>query len=92
LSGVDLAFLQWENAPRFQFIVLYLVKTMTYQTQLRPWCIVRQLPEKPRTIVERYRRYQDAEAWLKLLRHKTPDSHFFVMFELKAMIAPEPAH
>ncbi|MEM6522080.1 MAG: hypothetical protein AAF722_22435, partial [Cyanobacteria bacterium P01_C01_bin.70] len=68
------------------------VKTMTYQTQLRPWCIVRQLPEKKHTVVNRYRRYQDADALVKLLRRQKPNSKFLVMFEPPEAIASEPAH
>lgn len=64
---------------------------MTYQTQLRPWCIVRQLPEQKRTVVDRFRHYQDADALVKLLRRKTPNSQFFVAFEPPAKIAAEPA-
>lgn len=65
---------------------------MTYQTQLRPWCIVRQLSEKQRTVVDRFRRYQDADALVKLLRRNTPNSHFFVTFEPPAKIASAPVH
>ncbi len=65
---------------------------MTYQSQLRPWCIVRQLSEKQCTIVDRFRRYQDADALLQLLRRQTPNSKFAVTFEPQAAIAPKPAH
>jgi len=65
---------------------------MTYQTQLRPWCIVRQLSEKQHTVVDRFRHYQDADALVKLLRRKTPDSEFFVTFQPQSKIASEPVH
>ena len=35
---------------------------MTYQNKLRPWCIVQQLPEMKRVIIDRFRHYQDAGA------------------------------
>ena len=66
---------------------------MTYQTQLRPWCIVRQLPEMQRVIVDRFRRYQDADARLQFLRQQqTRDTQFVVLFEPEADVAQEPAH
>ncbi|MEM6716944.1 MAG: hypothetical protein AAF827_05525 [Cyanobacteria bacterium P01_D01_bin.6] len=65
---------------------------MTYQTQLRPWCIVRQLSEKQCTVVDRFRRYQDADALLQLLRRQRPNSKFAVMFESPSAIAAKPAH
>ena len=53
---------------------------MTYQTKLHPWCIVRQLPEMKRVIVDRFHHYQDADARVKFLRRQKPNSEFFVLF------------
>ena len=61
---------------------------MSYQTQLHPWCIVRQLPEMKRIIVDRFHHYQDADARVQFLRRQTPNSEFFVLF---APERPEPA-
>ena len=65
---------------------------MTYQTQLRPWCIVRQLPEAKIAVVERFRRYQDADALLQLMQRQTPNSKLAVMFQSPTEITPKPAH
>jgi len=65
---------------------------MTYQTQLRPWCIVRQLPEMPSTIIDRFRRYHDADARVQFLRRQTPSQRFTVVFETEKNVASEPAH
>lgn len=68
------------------------LKKMTYQTQLQPWCIVRQLPEMKRVIVDRFRRYQDADERVKLLRRQAPQSTFVVLFEPGTAIAPKLSH
>lgn len=54
--------------------------TMTYETHLRPWCIVRQLPEMKQIIVDRFRRYQDADARTQFLRRQIPSSTFKILF------------
>jgi hypothetical protein len=81
-----------ERSLRCQLIVLINGESMTYQTQLRPWCIVRQLPEAKIAVVERFRRYQDADALLQLMRRQTPNTQLSVMFEAPAALAPKPAH
>ncbi|NER79255.1 MAG: hypothetical protein F6K42_06665 [Leptolyngbya sp. SIO1D8] len=65
---------------------------MTYQTKLRPWCIVHQLPEMQRVIVERFRRYQDADAHLQVLQKLSPKNSFVVMFDPDAKMSLEVAH
>ncbi|MGF1459038.1 MAG: hypothetical protein ACFBSG_08425 [Leptolyngbyaceae cyanobacterium] len=64
---------------------------MTYRSQLCPWCVVRQLPEMKRTIVDRFRRYQDADAHLQLLRQQSPNSSFALTFEPDRSATPETA-
>ncbi|HEY9889017.1 MAG TPA: hypothetical protein V6D02_11495 [Candidatus Obscuribacterales bacterium] len=53
---------------------------MTYQNKLQPWCIVRQLPEMKRVIVDRFRHYPEADARAQFLRQQTPNSKFLVLF------------
>ncbi|MEO1094509.1 MAG: hypothetical protein AAFX01_06370 [Cyanobacteria bacterium J06638_28] len=65
---------------------------MTYQNQLRPWCLVRQLPEMQRVIVERFRRYQDADAHANALRKLTPNTAFTVVFDPEAEMSLGNAH
>ncbi|MBE7382567.1 MAG: hypothetical protein F6J95_014285 [Leptolyngbya sp. SIO1E4] len=65
---------------------------MTYQTKLRPWCIVRQLPEMQRVIVERFRRYQDADAHVAVLRRLSPHTSFVVLFDPDSEMAFDGAH
>lgn len=59
---------------------------MTYQTQLHPWCIVRQLPEMKRVIVDRFRHYQDADARAQFLRQQTPNSKILVLFDTEVTL------
>lgn len=65
---------------------------MTYQTQLQPWCIVRQLPEMKRVIINRFRHYRDADARVQLLRQQTPGSQFDVLFAPEATTLTESGH
>lgn len=65
---------------------------MTYKTKLQPWCIVRQFPEMQQVIIERFRRYQDADAHLKILRRLTPNSSFVVMFDPDPEMPLDGAH
>ncbi|MDB9526936.1 hypothetical protein PN498_13130 [Oscillatoria sp. CS-180] len=65
---------------------------MTYETKLRPWCIVRQLPEMKRVVVDRFRRYQDADARAQFLRRQTPSSTFVVLFSPDSAVPVEAAH
>lgn len=58
---------------------------MAYQTQLHPWCIVRQLPEMKQVIVDRFHHYHDADARMQFLRRQSPNTHLSVRF------APNPA-
>ena len=62
---------------------------MSYSDQLNPWCIARLLPDMQRTVVNRFRRRNDAEAYLKLLRQMMPTATYTIVFDL-AMDPLEP--
>ncbi|MGB3642270.1 MAG: hypothetical protein WBA39_32515 [Rivularia sp. (in: cyanobacteria)] len=53
---------------------------MTYFKQLHPWCVVRALPSKECITVARFRRREDALAYLKVLQGKTNNIEFMVTF------------
>ncbi|MGB6301199.1 MAG: hypothetical protein WBF90_34170 [Rivularia sp. (in: cyanobacteria)] len=53
---------------------------MTYFKQLHPWCIVRTLPSKECITVARFRRREDALAYLQVLQRKTNNTDFLVTF------------
>lgn len=55
---------------------------MTDKTQLRPWCIIRPLPNMQQNIVARFRRRSDAESHLQVLRQLLPNTNHTIMFDL----------
>lgn len=55
---------------------------MSYYDQLHPWCIVRLLPNLRRVVVARFRRRNDAEEHLKLLRQMTPTVVYAIVFDV----------
>ncbi len=54
---------------------------MTYKAQLSPWCIIRPLPNLQRRLVARFRRRNDAESHLQILRQLTPNAPFTIVFD-----------
>ena len=55
---------------------------MTYKTQLFPWCIIRPQSNMQQTIVTRFRRRNDAEAHLQILRQLLPSAPHTVIFDI----------
>ncbi len=55
---------------------------MTYKTQLFPWCIIRPQPNMKQTIVARFRRRNDAEAHLQILRQLLPTAPHTIIFDI----------
>lgn len=68
---------------------------MQYQAQLTPWIVYSVESETLRNPVSRFRRRNDADAYIKVLRNKKPDSEFMVEFDsasfAKKVKAAEPA-
>ncbi|MBW4417871.1 MAG: hypothetical protein KME13_01430 [Myxacorys californica WJT36-NPBG1] len=56
---------------------------MTYQDQLTPWIIYQLLPNAERQVVTRFRRRNDADGYLKVLRQTRPNAEFVVAFMAK---------
>lgn len=54
---------------------------MSYKEQLSPWCIIRHLPQSQRLIVCRFRRRNDAEDHLRLLRQMCQNASFSIIFD-----------
>ncbi len=54
---------------------------MPYRDQLYPWCIIRLLPNARTIVVNRFRRRNDAEAQMKVLRRLKPDAKYQIMFD-----------
>ncbi|MCP6763243.1 MAG: hypothetical protein NHB32_31705 [Fischerella sp. CENA71] len=55
---------------------------MTYLEKLNPWCIVRLSPNMQNQIVARFRRRNDAEAHLQVLRRLIPGMSFTLIFNV----------
>jgi hypothetical protein len=54
---------------------------MTYFEKLRPWCIIRSLPNLERCIVARFRRRNDAEAHLRIINRLIPSVTYEIIFD-----------
>jgi hypothetical protein len=54
---------------------------MTYFDQLHPWCLMRLLPNLQRQVIARFRRRNDAEAHMRVLRQQAPTVHYEVVFD-----------
>jgi hypothetical protein len=55
---------------------------MNYQHKLTPWVIHKLLPDLKQLTVSRFRRRNDAEAYLKVLKQVQPNAHFAITFEM----------
>lgn len=57
-------------------------QSLSYKEKLSPWCIIRLLPNLQRSVVARFRRRNDAEAHLQVLRRLIPDVPFEIVFDV----------
>ncbi len=58
---------------------------MTYSQQLHPWCIIRTLPNKKQIVVARFRRRNDAVAYLQVLQSLLKGAAFALSFDSQAI-------
>lgn len=56
---------------------------MTYSQQLHPWCITRTIDDKKQIVVARFRRRDDAVAYLTVLRKSIQGVVFKITFDSK---------
>ena len=54
---------------------------MSYQHQLSPWVIHKLLPNLKQSTINRFRRRNDAEAYLKVLKQSQPHAQFAITFD-----------
>ncbi len=54
---------------------------MTYFDQLHPWCLMCLLPNLQRQVIARFRRRNDAEAHMRVLRQQAPTVRYEVVFD-----------
>lgn len=62
---------------------------ISYRDALSPWCIVRLLPQMQRITVARFRRRNDADAHVRVLRHLIPEGIYVILFD-GAVTPPSP--
>lgn len=55
---------------------------MNYQQQLNPWVIHKLLPNLKQSVISRFRRRTEAEAYLKLLQRTQPNASFAIAFDV----------
>jgi hypothetical protein len=55
---------------------------MSYQDKLSPWVVNKLLPNMKQLTVNRFRRRNDADAYLKMLRQMNPHAQFSVTFDM----------
>ena len=56
----------------------------TYGESLKPWAVVRLLPNLKWSVICRYRNRSDADGHLQLCRRRVPNIRFEVVFDLAA--------
>jgi hypothetical protein len=61
----------------------------TYRDKLKPWCVIRHLPNMQRLTVARLRSRNDAEAYLQTLRQLMPTANHTVIFDATIMHTKE---
>ncbi len=64
-----------------KLFALTVVIPMSYKDQLNPWVIHKLLPDLQRSTIQRFRRRNEAEAYLKLLRQTQPKNEYAIAFE-----------
>ena len=62
---------------------------MKYQAQLTPWVIFQIAAEDTRHPVSRFRRRNDADAYMNVLNNTKPNSKFIVAFDTESFVAPK---
>ncbi|HEY9675595.1 MAG TPA: hypothetical protein V6D11_29400 [Waterburya sp.] len=54
---------------------------MTYFNQLYPWCIIKPLPNLQRQMIARFRRRNEAESHLQVIRRLLPGVTYMIIFD-----------
>ena len=62
---------------------------MIYRDSLSPWCVIQHLPKLQYAIIARFRKRNDAEDYVKVLRRMNPAIVYEIVFDV-AIAPPEP--
>jgi hypothetical protein len=55
---------------------------VNYFDQLHPWCLMRLLPNLQNQLIARFRRRNDAEAHMRVLRQLAPAVRYEIVFDV----------
>lgn len=75
-------------APALVSHFIQRCRTMSYQDLLSPWVIYRLLPSLQRRAIARFRRRNEAEAYLGVIQRMLPQIQFEIVFELSEVEEP----
>lgn len=59
---------------------------MSYQEKLSPWVVYRQLANLQQIEIARFRRRNDVEEYLKVVRRMVPQAEFEIVYEVDSTI------
>lgn len=59
---------------------------MNYFDQIHPWCLMRLLPNLQNRVIARFRRRNDAEAHMRVLRQLAPAVRYEIVFDVGATL------
>ncbi|PSB45695.1 hypothetical protein C7B67_21125 [filamentous cyanobacterium Phorm 6] len=57
------------------------ISIMRYEKRIKPWIVVRLLPNLQRTVVGRFRSWSDADGHLRVLKQLLPAARLTVIFD-----------
>ncbi len=63
------------------FTIFNFELLMSYFNQLYPWCIIKPLPNLQRCTIARFRRRNEAEAHLQVIRRLLPHITYMIVFD-----------
>lgn len=55
---------------------------MNYFDQLHPWCLMRLVPNLQNQLIARFRKRNDAEAHMRVLRQHAPTARYEIVFDV----------
>jgi len=64
---------------------------MTYRDSLSPWCIIQHLPKMQRIIIARFRKRNDAEDHLRILKRLNPTITYELLFDPPNALPQDPS-
>ncbi|NJR66703.1 MAG: hypothetical protein HC772_17540 [Leptolyngbyaceae cyanobacterium CRU_2_3] len=54
---------------------------MIYRDSLSPWCVIQHLPQFQHAIIARFRKRNDAEEYIKVMRRMNPAMTYEIVFD-----------